>query len=484
MYSPAHSRWIQYTEYPSLLLFTMKNARRPTKSSAPRPAVRRMRGRGDFTESSPPTTSTTVTVPQQLNRIEKKLDSSLHNRNSSTLGSGLGRVAGSLLGQGDLGASAGDAIQRWLGYGDYNLVSNSLIKGVDQGSKSSSIPTFSKDGRRGIRITEREFLGDVISSTTANTFTNQSFRINPADPTTFPWLSTLANQFDSWEPLGIIFEFNSTSSSQSPGTQALGTVITATDYDPTDPAFTNKLVMESSDYSRSARADCNIQHGIECDLTERGVRTLYTSYSLPTVDQRLTDLGNFQIASVGVNAGSVNLGELWVTYDIAFYKKQLTGGQVGGQITDFAMTSAAPVNTTDPCGISALSFRKGGTLPMTVTKIAGNTRLAFPPNIQTGFYSFDFFASATGVTFGGNIFVPESTASLAVSQLHLIAPAGNSSTASGAAISPVNSRGIYQVLKAGAAMLIPDASITYTGVPSLCDVRVFQLAPCPLTLTT
>jgi hypothetical protein len=290
------------------------------KGKARMPQQRRVRGRGDYDPEI-------AKIVDPVKRIERKLDHIKNHvdKGPSKAGGLIGRGLGSLLGQGDLGESAGNALQSWFGYGDYDLKSNSLIS---VGSTSGAmIPVFTKDGRRGIRVAEREYLGDVLSSSVSNTFENATYRINPADPRTFPWLSQIANQFEEYEMNGLIFEFKTTSAMYNGTTQALGTVTMMTDYDPTDPAPADLLTMQNADYSCSTVSSNNLQHGVECEPNERTIKLHYTSLATPSAsDIRWCDIGNFNIATSGVAGTSVNLGQLWVSYDVSFYKKQLNAG--------------------------------------------------------------------------------------------------------------------------------------------------------------
>jgi len=454
--------------------------RRMARGTNKAPQTRRVRGRGDYDDlppSRPASAAPRADVPGQLARIEKKLDQTLKPKPAASLGSGLGRLAGNFLGQGDLGASAGDAIQKWLGYGDYELVTNSLIPGKDT-SKSSSIPTFSRDGRRGIRLTEREFLGDIVAGT-AGAFNLQSFRINPADPATFPWLSTVACEFEEWEPLGIIFEYVPTSSDYNGSSQALGSVIMATDYDPTDSAYPNKFVMEQADYACSTRPSNGQRHGIECDLKERGVRSFYTAVSAPSVDLRLCDLGNFQIATQGSSSVST-LGELWVSYDIALYKKQLLGGQVGNSILCFASSSSNPTNA-DPCGFSSTTFTKAGTMSVTVSRSGPATLYSFPTNLVTGCYEVELTASAaTGVSLTAGTIATNDATKLTLVATFTGGGTGTFASTNGAAVPLVSIRGAFRILASGAQITVADAALQYTGAPSSVQVRIMQIPDLPL----
>lgn len=70
--------------------------------------------------------------------------------------------------------------------------------------------------------------------------------INPANRELFPWLSSIAGQFEEWVPHSIKFRFKTTSTDLAgAGTNpALGTVIMATDYNPYNALFASKQQME------------------------------------------------------------------------------------------------------------------------------------------------------------------------------------------------------------------------------------------------
>jgi hypothetical protein len=171
---------------------------------------------------------------------------------------------------------------------------------------------------------EREYIGDIYSGPLvggSTAFDNRPFKINPTNALCFPWLSIIASQYDQWEPNGIVFEFVSTSSEYNGASQALGTVIMSTDYDILDAPYTTKQLAENADYACSTKPSQSLLHGIECDPRERPLPIMYThSESGPS---RFQDLGNFQLATVGCSVSDVSLGELWVSYDITFYKKQI-----------------------------------------------------------------------------------------------------------------------------------------------------------------
>lgn len=289
------------------------NVRKTKKNTRPqqRPSLS---GRGDYTLSS----GEIAGLNRRLDNIDKKLP-------DVKAGFGkLGSRLGGAFGLGDLGKTVGQGAASLFGFGDYHVVSNSLMKSVDH--SLAIVPKFGANGNNGVRVREREYLGDVVSGA-ANTFTNLSYPITPGSTLTFPWLSTVANQFDQWEPNGIVFEFVATSSDFNGSAQGLGTVIMATDYDVLDAPYPNKISMGNSDYSSSCKPSANQMHGVECDPKQRPYTLLYNCPVTRPIANNNT-LGNFQIATAGVSAAKVTLGELWVSYDITFYKKQLERSSV------------------------------------------------------------------------------------------------------------------------------------------------------------
>lgn len=270
----------------------------------------------------------TTNLPAELSTLSKKLDR-IDRKIPDVSLSNVGRKVGERFGLGDLGAKAGSTLASIFGMGDYEISSNSIMSG-HLNSQQALNASF-KSTKNSIRVKEREFLGNVITSAGASAFANSSYPLTPQSNQTFPWLSTIAYLFDQWEPHGIVFEFVTAASSYA-NAGTIGNVIMATDYNPSDYAYTDKIAMQNAEFSCAARVSENLLHGIECDPKERPLPVLYTN-SVNTQPQ-FSSLGNFQIATQGVPYASTIVGELWISYDISFYKKALTPS-VGVQLNGF-----------------------------------------------------------------------------------------------------------------------------------------------------
>lgn len=267
---------------------------------------------------------------------------------------GFGAQVGSQLGQYAETGLRGLA-KSWFGIGDYTLKSNSLVKtGSSDTSKVEIIPS----GPRETRIIYREYIGDVYTHpSVAGQFYAKTYALNPGLMEAFPWLCSIAQNYEQWTPNGIIFEFRSTSS-EYVATQALGSVIMATEYDALDSNFANKQEMLNAAYSNESKPSERIVHGVECDPRDNPNRIFYVrSAHIPSGGSvRDYDLGNFTIATQGGSTANLNLGSLYIHYDITFRKEQIYNGPFlkgalwyrGNLVSP---TGPNPLGTSSPTGV-------------------------------------------------------------------------------------------------------------------------------------
>jgi len=290
---------------------------------------------------------------------------------------------------GDIGFGLGHAMGRVFGSGDYHgkLDYNVLVN-------STQVPEFTHTKQTHI-VTHREYIQDITTSSSAGYFKSESFAINPAQSQTFPWLASIAESYEQYRIHGMIFQFVTTSADALNSTNtALGTVIMATDYNPSAAPYPNKQAMENSQYASSAKPSMSQMHGIECAPSMTPVSQLFCrSGSLPSgQDLRWYDLGNFQLATTGFQGTSVVVGELWVTYVIEFFKPQIPA-TIGGNIESFHRygTSAA---TANPFG--SVQVISTGSIAGTVS----GTTLTLP-NINPGvilYLAFEWYQATGTVT--------------------------------------------------------------------------------------
>lgn len=360
------------------------------KGKKKRAGKRALRGRGDYVDDLIVNSGPAARALKEVRDEVKALKGSVNKMGSTGVSSAMKMAGGALggaFGMPVLGSRAGGALAALLGHGDYEVRVNSLMGKVPKDSHvaGAMVPFFSKEGRHGVRVTEREYLGDIITAANG-AFKVQTFRINPGLNSSFPWLSTVAQQFEEWQPLGLVYEFVSTSASYGGGSsQALGAVAMATDYDVLDPTYSSMIQLQNEEAACSTRSSENLVHGVECDLSERGRRVFFCRSGPPPTGSTLMDydLGVLSVATQGSpTAAATTVGQLWVSYDVAFYKKNLYGGQLGLGVLSCYMSQTGSlsgvVNATPFGPLSTLAVQ--GTM---YVAMSGNT-LTFPSWLVTG----------------------------------------------------------------------------------------------------
>ena len=233
-----------------------------------------------------------------------------------------------------------------------------------------------------VRISHREYLGDVLVSATPGAFKNDSlYSLNPGQSQTFPWLSTIAGNYLEYMIHNLAFLFVSTSATalNSTNTQ-LGIVAMRAQYDPTFAADTSLIQMENA--FDCHKANPSVTQTYHCGGIKGGLRTVRTGAQPSNTDLRMYDEGFMQIATQGMQAAGTNIGQLWVVYDIELVKEVYVQGQVGNTIRS-AHYRSSTFSPSSPLGLAG-SIPAQGTdfIGLTVT----NTTITFPNTISTGDY--------------------------------------------------------------------------------------------------
>lgn len=296
---------------------------------------------------------------------------------SNAIGTGLGAALGAYLG-GPPGMALGSAIgggaqalfRSVTGMGAYDVSKNAVLR-------PEQVPLFKPMSNGSIMVAFREFMTDVISGP-ANTFNIETYEIQPGLGSSFPWLSEIADNFNEWQPHGIVYEYRSMSANALDSTNtALGQVIMATEYNPLNPVYASKQQMEQSYFSSSCQPSCSMMHPIECDPKQ--TRELFNTRNGSNIqgDIRLYDIGRFSIATNGMQGANVNCGELWVTYMIEFHKPKLESPS--DQVDHYILNSngaTGAIGASFPLGGDP---SRGGSLPvLSSTSSFGTTLMTNP----------------------------------------------------------------------------------------------------------
>jgi len=293
-----------------------------------------------------------------------------------------GGIGGMMLG-GPLGAAGGAAVggmagqmfKSITGYGDYKIKSNSLVMG-----RPPSVHNKTRSGGS-VFVSHKEFIMDVVSSSTANTFNIQEFPVQPGVSLTFPWLSQVAAQFQEYRFHGVVFHFRSMSADALNSTNtALGQVIMSTEYNAAAPPFESKPEMENAQFSNSIKPSESCLHLIECARSASVLSNLYVrtdDVDTAAQDVRFYDLCNFFIATNGCQGTSVNLGELWVSYEVELLKPKIWG-ELGEQIDFYSAYTLTGITNALPMGTAGVINSINSNIDVTVSASASSQTVTFP----------------------------------------------------------------------------------------------------------
>ena len=321
----------------------------------------------------------------------------LGGRALGAIGGPLGTRVGNMV-----GTTLGNRIAKLTGFGAYHVRSNTLL--TDDPTKvpeGQPIAQFGDVGG-GVRVRHREFVRDIaLPASNPDRFSVQNLYLNPGLNSSFPWLATIAQNFQEYEIKGMIFEFKSTcTDTTNSSTQfGMGSLMMATDYDNVDANYASKVNLDNAEYSVSAKPSVDQVHVIECDPKRTVNSILYIrNSSVPTgKDPRLYDHGNFQVATQGMPSTSTGtIGELWCSYDIVFYKPQIPT-TLSMAFDHFTLSSA--ITATNYLGANTttvLFANAGSTFGGTCVK----STYRFPTGLPVGsIYGWHYSAqgTATGI---------------------------------------------------------------------------------------
>ena len=283
--------------------------------------------------------------------------------------------------------------------------------------------TTTKDG---FTVRHREFVSDLagsgpfaiwspgsqaqVAAGIANTLTS-GWRLNPADPQTFPWLSGIAASFEQYEFKNIVVEYVPTCGDALSSTNnALGSIMMAVEYNSAVPVSSTKAQILEGMWAVSGKPSDHKCMPVECKRTMNPVNKLYCSPSLAVAnaDPRLYDLGYIEIATQGMQAVTSTLqpflGEIYISYEVTFYKPQTTTNVpqyikysswrsqkgVGSTLGVAAPTtfSWSGITTNLTAGLPFITYQGQQNLLPSLSFINGNTNLITFPT--SGYWTMIF----------------------------------------------------------------------------------------------
>jgi len=297
-----------------------------------------------------------------------------------------------------------------FGRGAYET--NQLINPVEDRRPITSVHGETGD----VIIEHKEYIQDITPTSSGFT-TVYSANMNPGLSGTFPWLAQIAQYFEEYEAIQLVYSFKSLVTEGN--TSAAGSVTMVSQYNPQNPIITVKQNADNYEGACTGKVTDDIYHGVECDPCKHaGTAAEYIRTGPPPAgtDIKTYDLAVFQLSTNGA-AANLTIGELWVHYKFRFSKAKivLPGANaylpmLGASIvTNAALPSATnadsgknflniPVGVVTPMNNSLGTFSGGNdvTNACTLVQNSGSITFAFPTWVNQGDYRFTLKLSCAG----------------------------------------------------------------------------------------
>lgn len=204
------------------------------------------------------------------------------------------------------------------GNGVMQRVSAPVAKSFKGGTSRAKI---TQNGSGVTQVKHSEYVTDVDGSME---FAVDAMPINPGTSTLFPWLSSIANRYESYCFKKLCFRYETTSPTNTPGS-----VILAVDYNPQavpPMSKTQALAMESS--VRSPPWTSVLHNSLNHNLTKR--KSYYIRTDSEVTDPDLYDTGVLMLMSEGVPTESGSIGEMHVDYIVDLITPTLSNTSASG----------------------------------------------------------------------------------------------------------------------------------------------------------
>lgn len=162
-------------------------------------------------------------------------------------------------------------------------------------------------------IAHREYIQDITANTgSPSTFQATQFVLNPGQVATFPWLSNVAKNFESYRFRKLKFCYET----EAPSSLG-GSLVQSVDYDATDAApLTKQQAMAYRNAVRSAPWEPCCHTSAREDMAKQKTYFVRPGAQPVGTDIKLYDTGNLFVCTQNVTTASAVCGELYVEYEV------------------------------------------------------------------------------------------------------------------------------------------------------------------------
>lgn len=252
-----------------------------------------------------------------------------------------------------------------------------------------------------ISVLKKEYVKDLITSSTAKAYKQERFDIYPGQyGNIFQYCVPFAQAHQKWKLVALTMRFTSTSTQALNSTDtSLGKILFRPVSDPTIPESSTQYEMIQTHGTQVFKSDRSFFYEWPVNKS-RGPFTMLSGTQPDNTDVRLYTPGYFEIATVGFQGTSVNLGQLEVIYHIMLILPQMKylppmGGFVfSTKYTNADYTNALPWGT----GSSQAYWTSGGPSALFTVTTSTQSKITFSRIIKGGRWKIECrWTAGTGV---------------------------------------------------------------------------------------
>lgn len=213
---------------------------------------------------------------------------------------------------------------------------NGLISG---GADTMPRMQHINDETGSLMVSHRERLMDVFAPSDSG-FHQDVFTVSPGIEKTFPWLSQIAANYEEYELMQCVFEYDGHSLVGINDTlEVQGSLIMATQMNVKDKPFRDRHEMERFPHASKCAQHGSMVHGVECDprkIQGDGHRYIRMGGLTKDEDARDFDHAKFTIGQYNTPTELANkeIGQLFVYYTVKLMKPKISSGR-GDAISTF-----------------------------------------------------------------------------------------------------------------------------------------------------
>jgi len=236
-------------------------------------------------------------------------------------------------------------------------------------------------------FTHSDYIGNLVSSSTAGALAIRKFELNPGLASVFPWVAPQIVQYYNYRVVGcrIKYEPNVGTSNSTAADSTVGRVGIRFQSDPTAPKSSSLLELENAGDKVVGKSYMACAKTAGPNRTPSSGAQLRVRVGGASDDLRFYDFGYFEVWSEGIPSANVVLGKLRIEYSFECSNTIMYGGLFGKAVLEDKWNIGTFTGTTNPfeCFKSSTAVKVSGS-NLGCNLSPNGQEIWFPSSLVTG----------------------------------------------------------------------------------------------------